>query len=192
MPISYRGTEPSLKMSQKIYNELRKYAIAGSSKMLGIFMDVKKDCGNYVVKELYVPEQSCNTSHCIISEHELRKLGVQYIGLCRTGSGTKIDFAKDDLELYDKSFSGLYNYVCLNFTVGGNMSADIVDNDITFEDVNIVVLPEIRKDELDAIKDFLDERVKDWSYKDGYSPNERSSYVPTPLLTENIGWRDVC
>ena len=42
-----------------------------------------------------------------------------------------------------------------------------------------------------AAKDFVDERIKDWSYKDGYSARERGGYEMTPLLTERIGWRDV-
>ena len=189
--ISYRGTEPDIKMSQAVYNELRKYAVAGSSRMMAIFLKVDKDGSTYRVKEVYIPEQNCNTAHCIIADAELRKLGVDYIGLCRTGYGTKIDFSKDDIELFDKSFLGVDNYVCMNFTLGGNMSADIVVGDLTFEDVRIMVMPEFKKEDLDAAKDFVDERIKDWSYKDGYSARERGNYEMTPLLTERIGWRDV-
>ena len=189
--ISYRGTEPDIKMTQTVYNELRKYAIASSTRMLGIFLKFDKDGSTYRLKEIHIPEQHCNSGHCIIEDFELRKLGTTYLGLCRTGINTKIDFSKDDLDLYDKSFIGVDNYVCLNFTLGGNMSADIIDGEITFEDVRIMVMPEFKKDELDAAKDYLDTKVKDWSYKDGYSSRERGEYVQTPLLTERIGWRDV-
>lgn len=189
--ISYRGTEPDIKMTQEVYNELRKYAIASSARMLAMFLKIDKTGSTYRIKDVYIPEQNCNTAHCIIADAELRKLGVEYIGLCRTGNGTKIDFSKDDIDLFDKSFIGVDNYVCMNFTLGGNMSADIVDGNITFEDVHIYVMPNFKKEELDAAKDFLDERVKYWTYKDGYTARERGTYVQTPLLTERIGWRDI-
>lgn len=189
--ISYRGTEPDIKMTQEVYNELRKYAIASSARMLAMFLKIDKSGSAYRIKDVYIPEQNCNTAHCIIADAELRKLGVEYIGLCRTGNGTKIDFSNDDLDLFDKSFIGVDNYVCMNFTLGGNMSADIIDGNITFEDVHIYVTPNFKKEELDATKDFLDERVKDWTYKDGYTARERGTYVQTSLLTEHIGWRDV-
>jgi len=189
--ISYRGTEPDIKMSQAVYNELRKYAVASSTRMMAIFLKIDKDGSTYRVKEIYIPEQNCNTAHCIIADAELRKLGAEYIGLCRTGHGTKLDFSKDDVELFDKSFLGVEDYVCMNFTLGGNMSADIVVGDLTFEDVRIMVMPEFKKEELDAARDYVDDRVKDWTYKDGYTARERGNYVPTPLLTERIGWRDV-
>ena len=189
--ISYRGTEPDIKMSQAVYNELRKDAVASSARMAVMFLKTNKDGSTYRVKEIYIPEQNCNTMHCIIADAELRKLGAEYGGLCRTGYGTKLDFSKDDIELFDKSFLGVEDYVCMNFTLGGNMSADIVVGDLTFEDVRIMVMPEFKKEELDAAKDYIDERIKDWSYKDGYNARERGSYVMTPLLTDRIGWRDV-
>ena len=80
------------------------YAVAGSARMMAIFLKVDKDGSAYRVKEVYIPEQNCNTAHCIIADAELRKLGAEYTGLCRTGYGTKIDFSKDDIELFDKSF----------------------------------------------------------------------------------------
>lgn len=189
--ISYRGTEPEIKMSQAVYNELRKVAIASSANMTALFLKINKDNATYRVKDIYVPTQSCNTAHCIIDQSELRKLGTEYLGLCRTGYGTKIDFSKDDTELFEKSFAGLDNFVCMNVTLGGNMSADIIDGEISFEDVRITVMPEFKKEDLDAMKAHIEKRVRTWSYKDGYVANERGTYVSTPLLTEKIGWRDV-
>lgn len=189
--ISYRGTEPDIKMSQKTYDKLRMYAVSSTTRMMAVFLKIDIDGTTYRVKDLYVPEQKCNSAHCCIEDTELHKLGVEFTGFCRTGAGTKIDFSKDDLDLFDKSFIGVDNYVCMNFTLGGNMSADIVIGDIVFEDVRISVMPNFKKEDLDSTKDFVDTRIKEWSYKDGYTARERGEYVPTPLLTDFIGWRDV-
>lgn len=191
MPIAYRGSEPSIKMSQNVYNELRKYAINSASSMLAVFLKIDKDTPTYRVKDVYIPEQSCNTAHCIIAEKELRKLGVEYLGLCRMGYGTKIDPTKDDYELFDKSFTGVDNYVTMNFTAAGNMSADIVDGNIELQDVRITVNPNFPKEQTEAAKKLIESRVKTWSYSDGYTPAERGTYVPAKLVLDAVPWRDV-
>ena len=191
MPIAYRGIEPSIKMSQRIYNDLRKYSVSSASNILAVFLKIDKDLSTYRVKEIYVPEQSCNTEHCVITEHELRKLGTEYMGLCRMGHGTKLEPTKNDYELFDKSFSGVDNYVTMNFISAGNMSADIIDGDIEFQDVRIFVNLNVSKEETKEIRELLDSRVKVWSYKDSYTPTERGTYVQAELLVDNIPWRDI-